>query len=342
MSINAVKLLLCTISAAFLLTGSEPTIPYGWPEPVYALPTGEEGAARAMLGRALFYDPLLSSDNTVSCASCHSQTSAFAHNDHKLSHGIADRIGTRNAPALQNLAWKKTFMWDGAVHHIDAQALAPISNFAEMDESLPHIIAKLRQSRIYPELFKKAYGDTAMTGERTLKALSGFMLTLISANSKYDKVMRKENGFSFTESEQRGYSLFEQNCASCHAGPLFTNDKFESNGLAEDPALKDIGRGTITGKKSDNGLFKVPSLRNVELTYPYMHDGRFPNLQMVLFHYTEGIKPSNKLSHQLRKKISLNEQDKGDLINFLKTLTDEQFITDSRYSYPRQILRPSP
>ena len=150
--------------------------------------------------------------------------------------------------------------------------------------------------------------------------------------------MRKENGVKFTESEQRGYELFKNNCAICHKEPLFTNNEFANNGLKPDSLLNDLGRGKITQHKKDNYLFKVPSLRNVEVTYPYMHDGRYPNLQMVLFHYTENVYHSKTLSKELKNKIVLTEQNKRDLINFLTTLTDETFLRNKKNSYPRELL----
>jgi cytochrome c peroxidase len=312
-------------------------IPEFWPKPEYDLIKNPLSQEKIQLGRALFYDPLLSADNTISCASCHSQYNAFAHSDHKLSHGIHDQIGTRNAPALQNLAWGSAFMWDGSAHHLDAQALAPLTNPIEMNETLEHIVAKLQKSKRYPKAFYAAFGDSIVTGQRTLQALSQFMVTLVSSNSKYDKVMRKE-GIAFSESENKGYLLFKEHCASCHKEPLFTNNTFANNGLEPDSLLKDIGRMKITGNTKDSLLFKVPSLRNVEVSYPYMHDGRFPNLQMVLFHYTDGIHNSKTLSKQLRKKMNLSEDDKRNLINFLKTLTDEGFLRNKEHSYPKEFL----
>lgn len=329
------------IASAFMAhSGTEVyfTIPEFWPKPEYNFSKNPLSQEKIQLGRALFYDPLLSADNTISCSSCHSQYNAFTHSDHKLSHGIADQIGTRNAPALQNLAWRNSFMWDGSAHHLDAQALAPLTNPIEMNETLEHIVAKLQRSNKYPKAFYAAFGDSIVTGQRTLQALSQFMVTLVSSNSKYDKVMRKEKGFSFSESESKGYLLFKNNCASCHKEPLFTNDRFESNGLEPDSLLKDIGRMKITGHRKDSLLFKVPSLRNVEVSYPYMHDGRFANLQMVLFHYTNGIHNSKTLPKQLRKKMNLSEDDKRNLINFLKTLTDEEFLRNKDYSFPREFL----
>ncbi len=311
-------------------------VPIGFPKPIYDTTRNPITQDKVNLGKALFYDPILSKDNTISCNSCHSQQNAFAHSDHRLSHGTNDIIGNRNAPALFNLSWNQHFMVDGAVHHLDAQSLAPITNPIEMNESLENVVKKLQLSPIYPKLFFKAYGDSIVTGTKTLKAMGQFMATLISANSKYDKVIRKES--QFTESEQRGYELFKTNCASCHPEPLFTNNEFANNGLKPDSLLNDLGRGKITKNIKDNYVFKVPSLRNVEVTYPYMHDGRYDNLQMVLFHYTNNVYRSKNLSKELRKSIILKEQNKGDIINFLKTLTDEVFLRNKKHSYPREIL----
>lgn len=250
-------------------------IPKGWQKPEYDFLQNPLSKEKIALGKALFYDPILSKDNTISCASCHLSYTAFAHTDHALSHGINNRIGIRNAPALSNLAWGKNFMWDGGIHHLDVQALAPITNADEMGESMRNVVIKLQQTHSYTQLFFKAYGDSIISGEHTLKAISQFLLTLVSANSKYDKVMRKQQGFAFSQYEAKGYAIFKTHCSSCHTEPLFTNNSFENNGLKPDSTLHDIGRMKITQNPSDSLKFKVPSLRNVELTYPYMHDGRF-------------------------------------------------------------------
>ena len=306
-------------------------VPKNFPKPIYNFTNNILSTAKIDLGKALFYDPILSNDNTISCSSCHLSYTAFTHTDHDLSHGINNRIGTRNAPALFNLAWAKNFMWDGAVHQLDVQALAPISNHNEMDETIENVVLKLQQSKKYRKLFYNAFNDSVATGEHTLKAISQFMLTLISANSKYDKVMRKEAGFTFTEQEENGYKLFKTNCSSCHKEPLFTNNEFENNGLEPDTFLNDGGRIKITKNLADSLKFKVPSLRNIELTYPYMHDGRFKNLQMVLFHYTQSIYQSPTLSPQLKNKLNLNENDKTNIIAFLKTLTDDEFLQNKNF-----------
>jgi len=306
-------------------------VPKNFPNPVYNFKDNELNKEKIALGKILFNDPLLSKDNTISCSSCHLSYTAFAHTDHALSHGIENRIGIRNAPALFNLAWNKTFMWDGAIHHLDVQALAPITNNLEMDETLENVVSKLQSSKRYTSLFSKAFGDSVVTGERTLKAISQFLVTLVSANSKYDKVMRKEDNTSFNDDELQGYNIFKAMCSSCHQEPLFTNHQFENNGLLPDTSLNDIGRMKITSNAEDSLKFKVPTLRNCEVTYPYMHDGRFNNLQMVLFHYSNQIHTTTTLSPLLKNKIQLSELDKNCLIAFLKTLTDEDFLRDARY-----------
>ncbi len=310
--------------------------PKGWPEPHYNFRKNQLSNEKIQLGRALFYDPILSRNQTISCASCHLSYTAFTHVDHNLSHGIEDRIGNRNAPALMNLAWGKSFMWDGSVNHLDMQALAPISNPLEMDEKIENVVVKLKNSTLYPTLFTKAFGDSAITGERTLKAISQFLLTLVSANSKYDSVMRYES--NFTDQEKVGYALFQKNCNSCHAEPLFTNNGFESNGLPLDSNLKDFGRMNVSRKSVDSLKFKVPTLRNIEFSFPYMHDGRFKKLKHVLNHYTSGIQKGPGLSSHLQKPIVLSPDEKADLTAFLLTLSDKTFLFDQKHSFPKQIL----
>lgn len=313
-------------------------VPAHWPKPSYDFEKNPLSYEKVQLGRALFYDPILSKDNSISCASCHSQYTAFTHVDHALSHGISNKIGTRNAPALMNLAWSPIFMWDGAVNHLDVQALAPITHPSEMGEDFGNVLTKLQASNIYPKLFYKAFGDSVVTGEQTLKTISQFMLTLISANSKYDSVMRHQS--TFTKQEFDGYKLFKKNCASCHTEPLFTNDAFENNGLAMDSTLKDIGRMKITKNPSDSLKFKVPTLRNLEFSSPYMHDGRFKRLTDVFKHYTEEIEHSPTLAKQLNQNIVLTANERVDLMSFLLTLTDKSFLFNPAFSYPKNILLP--
>jgi len=346
-------LLFISICLFLAFSGNEKSYfqkPKSWPEPHYNFQKNPLSNAKIDLGRALFYDPILSRNETISCASCHLSYTAFTHVDHSVSHGIDDKIGKRNSPALMNLAWGKFFMWDGAINHLDMQALAPITNHLEMDEKIENVVQKLNKSVIYPNLFDKSFGDSTITGERILKAISQFLLTIVSSNSKYDSVMRKE--VIFTQNEKAGYELFKKNCNNCHTEPLFTNNKLENNSLPLDTVLKDFGRMNITHNRKDSLKFKVPSLRNIEFSFPYMHDGRFKKLKQVLNHYTSGIliepgtSPSDLTkdehketnSKHRKKPILLTADEKADLIAFLFTLTDKSFLYNPKYGFPSHIL----
>lgn len=303
--------------------------PPKWPERVYQPSSIQKCQESIDLGRVLFYDPILSRDSTIACASCHSSYVAFTHVDHPVSHGIDDRIGRRNAPALMNLAWSSSFMWDGAINHLDMQPLAPLANPLELDEQLPRVLAKLQRSAFYQAMFKRAYGDSIVTSERMLKAFSAFLLTLESRSSKYDHV--REGTAAFTEQEAKGYALFQQQCNACHAEPLFTNNSFRNNGI--DLNGKDFGRGEITGIAADSGLFKVPTLRNAFYSRPYMHDGRMTKLSDVIRYYATGNFSPNA-SSEMKHVRGLNERDRADLMAFLLTLSDSTFVFDQRFQYP--------
>jgi cytochrome c peroxidase len=279
----------------------------------------------------LFYDPILSADSTISCASCHSPYNAFAHSDHELSHGIHDQIGTRNAPALFNLAWQKEFMLDGAIDQLETQVIFPITHPKEMGETMESLVKKMNASAAYKKLFNRAFNDSVVTDVKILKALTQFQLTLVSCNSRYDKV--KKGKASFNSQETKGYELFLKNCNVCHTEPMFTNYKFANNGLSANPALNDLGRGSVTHQSADNFLFKVPTLRNLSFTYPYMHDGRFNKIQSVINHYTIGIQPGKNLSAPLQQPIQLTSNDKVDLLAFLLTLNDTAFLFDRKFQF---------
>lgn len=304
-------------------------VPHNWPKPAFDFKKQPLISAQVLLGRVLFYDPLLSRNNTVSCASCHSQYTAFTHVDHALSHGIDDRIGTRNSPALMNLAWSTSFMWDGSMPSLQQQVFSPITHPQEMDEHLLRLTGKLQHSSLYSELFYNAFQDSAITAQRIAIALEQFMLTLVSAQSKYDRVMAKQE--IFTPQEQKGYLLFRKDCASCHTEPLFTNHRFEQNTLAPDTLLNDSGRSRVTHRKEDAFKFKVPTLRNIEFSYPYMHDGRFTTLSEVLNHYSVSFQSAIQ-------PINITSKDKVDLMAFLLTLTDRKFLFDTNHAFPRHIL----
>ena len=326
--------LFCAFASAILLISfesSEFTYPNYFPKPVYNFSQNPLKKEVIQLGRRLFYDPILSADSSISCASCHSQYNAFAHVDHDLSHGIYDRIGKRNAPALMNLAWQELFMWDGAVNHLDMQALAPITHPNEMDNSLENVISRLRNNSTYRHYFFSAFNDSSIKTEHVLKALSQFELTFISANSKYDSV--KKGLVSFTEKEQKGYEVFLQNCNACHTEPLFSSYSFSNNGLPLDSTLLDYGRVSISLQSADSGYFKIPTLRNLRYSFPYMHDGRFKTLSKVIQHYTSGINYSLHLPKELKKPLQLSSEQKVELMSFLFTLNDSSFVFNKQYSY---------
>ncbi|RYU94514.1 cytochrome-c peroxidase [Emticicia agri] len=309
-------------------------VPPNFPKPVYDFsknPLTKEGVE---LGKILFFDGNLSRDGTISCAECHSQPSAFTHHGHDLSHGIDNKIGIRNSMPIQNMAFQKEFFWDGGVFDLDLFSIAPIENPVEMDEKLGNVLEKLRKQEKYTTLFQKAYGSKEITTERFLKALSQFMLTLVSANSLYDKYVRKEAGGILSSEELEGLAIFKQKCASCHSGELFTDLSYRNNGL---PVYnkEDTGRQRITAIQTDSYKFKVPSLRNVAMTAPYMHDGRFYSLDAVLNHYTDGVIESKTLDGLLMNNetpgIALTKDEKAKLIAFLKTLTDEEFLKNKKF-----------
>ncbi len=318
---------------SFTISEYRLTYPNYFPTPEYNFNKNPLDSLKIELGRHLFYDPILSANNTISCASCHSSYNAFSHTDHDVSHGINDQTGIRNAPALFNLAWQKTFMWDGAINHLDMQALAPISHPKEMGETIASVVKKLNKSVYYRNLFFKAYSYSAITAEIVLKALAQFQLTLISANSKYDQV--KQQKATFTDQELKGYELFLKNCNSCHTEPMFTNYTFANNGLPVDTTFNDFGKWMVTKKSEDSLLFKIPSLRNLSYSYPYMHDGRFKKLQQVLNHYANINQTKNKVSKELNKSMQFSSDDKVDLITFLLTLNDAAFVFNPKHQYPK-------
>lgn len=299
-----------------------------FPTPVYSFENNELTKDKFELGRKLFYDGILSSDNSISCGTCHSQVHGFADHNVNFSSGVNNLKGSRNSPAITNMIWSPSFMWDGGVNHIEVFSVAPITNPVEMNETMENVINKLNASASYRSAFKKAYGTETITDQLMLRALTSYMAMLVSSNSRYDQF--RQGKAIFTPQEVEGLQLFEQKCASCHTAPLFTNYTFQNNGLDSD--FTDLGRGRITLDEADNGKFKVPSLRNVELTYPYMHDGRFWSLEQVLDHYDHGIKQSATLSNQLSSGIPMTTEEKQKIILFLKTLTDYKVISEFKFA----------
>lgn len=312
------------------------SVPSNFPQPIYDLsinPLTEEGIA---LGKMLFYDPILSRNNTISCGFCHQQTTAFTHHGHDVSHGIDDKLGRRNSLPIQNLIWYKNFFWDGGVHNLDLVPLNAISNPVEMDEDTQVLMAKLEAQQRYLHQFKLAFGSEEINSTRFLQALSQFLATMVSANAPYDKYIRQE-GFQFNAGQLEGHALFKQHCESCHSSDLFTDQSFRNNGFSTpDDLLKDAGREEITLNPDDRGKFKVPSLRNIEYTAPYMHNGKLASLEEVLDFYSSGVNVSATLDPILNANgqpgISLTDDEKKKIIAFLLTLSDQQFLSDRRFS----------
>lgn len=309
-------------------------IPANFPQPQQDMHLNKPTKYGVALGRRLFYDARLSADNTISCAFCHEQKYAFTHHGHQFSHGIDNLEGVRNAPAIQNLIFQDTYFFDGASNSIQMLAIVPIHNAVEMAETLPNIVKKLKQDPTYGPMFQAAFNSNDISSDKILNALAQFLAVMISSDSKYDKFVRSE-GVSFSADEKKGLQLFNTHCASCHATDLFTDNSFRNNGLPINTRLHDTGRYQVTGFEEDKYKFKVPSLRNIALTAPYMHDGRFGSLESVLNFYTNGVQPTPNLDSLLntegRLGIPLNEEEKAQLILFLQTLTDEHFITNEAY-----------
>lgn len=293
-------------------------------------PLTVEGVA---LGKRLFYDPILSGDNTQSCASCHLQEFAFT-DPNQFSTGITGEQGPRNAMPLVNLGWQTKFFWDGGANGMESQVMGPITNPIEMHETMANAVAELNAHGEYPELFKAAFGSSEVTSQNIMRAIAQFERILISGNSKYDQYMRGEA--SLTAQELSGKALFEDmskgDCSHCHTmGSTFSDFEFRNTGL--DSISVDEGRYLITLNESDKGKFKTPSLRNVELTGPYMHDGRFQTLLECIEHYNTGFHYSANLDPNLFFSVKgrMTQQEMEDIVAFLKTLTDMEFVNNPAF-----------
>ena len=288
---------------------------------------------RVALGKALFNETALSRDGTLSCASCHVANFAFT-DARRFSLGVRGQKGTRNSMPLFNLAWKTSFFWDGRATSLRAQALMPIEDHTELDETLDRVTAKLAAIPTYPPLFAAAFGSPEITSEKLALAIEQFLLTLTSFDARFDRALRGKAVLS--DEEARGFELFMTefeprtgqrgaDCFHCHGGPLFSYHQFHNNGLA--PNDDDTGRFRITKLESDRNKFASPSLRNISRTAPYMHDGRFATLDEVVAHYSTGVKRTATLDPNLAKHpaggLQLSAADQRALVAFLKTLTDE-------------------
>ncbi len=325
--------------------------PYVFPAPKYfpAIPNNPDNPVTVEgvdLGRHFFYDPILSADSTMSCASCHKQENAFSDAGIAFSKGIKGELMTRNTMALFNLAWYPSFFWDGRVTSLEEQPYHPVRTSTEMNLKWKEAVMRVNGSAFYRKKIKLAFGNSKADSVIITKAIAQFLRTLISYESKFDKVLRKEDKLSPDELE--GFEIVNDmtraGCLHCHTtdqDPMGTIFDFSNNGL--DKALsiadyKDGGRGVVTGKKGDYGKFKIPSIRNLLFTAPYMHDGRFKTIEEVVNFYSEGLHASINVDPRMefaaRGGPKLNEHEKRKVIAFLKTLSDSVFIKKPEFGNP--------
>lgn len=314
--------------------------------PVTYIPPGNPMTKEGVnLGHRLFFDPLLSGDNSMSCATCHKLSDGTA-DSRQFSVGIDGTVGRRNAMPLFNLVFQKEFFWDGRAVGLEELALMPITDHTEMQESLPNLLYELSQDDNYPDLFWQAFGTDSITGDLVAKAIAQYLRALTSFNSRLDSSMYY--GLFLTEAEANGEQLFSSltggDCFHCHGegNKLFGDFKYRNNGLTAAATIEDFpdaGRGEVTGDPKDYGTFKTPSLRNVALTAPYMHDGRFATLQEVLDHYSEGLKNGPNINHGELEFVGqggtqLTPKEKDEIIAFLRALTDYSILDNPLYQDP--------
>jgi cytochrome c peroxidase len=326
-------------------------IPPSLPQPVLPEdnPLTVEGIA---LGRMLFYDPILSSDSTISCASCHKQEYAFTDGGKQFSEGVGGALGDIHAMAIQNLVYDEDFFWNGRSPSLEDQARHPVENPVEMHEIWPRVIAKLNAHPTYPALFKEAFCANEITVDRVTKAIAQFEMTLISGDSPYDRFLARTGNLTFEQIQ--GLALFTRDairdpntgvlissgadCFHCHSQYTLTISDFMNNGLNDVFVGKAQGRFEVTGDPSDMGTFKVPNLRNIAVSGPYMHDGRFNTLEEVIEHYNSQVKDSPTLNPNLSKNLpyglTLTQDEKDYLLAFLHSLTDSTFLTNPAFSNP--------
>lgn len=302
----------------------------------------------ATLGRVLFYDKILSSNNTTSCSSCHLQEAGFSDTD-QFSTGFKGGLTRRNSMGISNAIYYENghFFWDERASTLEEQVLMPIQDEVEMGLTLNELVSKVEEQPYYPVLFEQVYGDDGVTPDRISKALAQFVRSVVSYQSRYDEgraqVNNPEQDFpNYTDLENQGKEIFfsgRGDCARCHTSDLFVGDEARNNGL--DAVLTDLGLGAVTGNPNDNGKFKVGSLRNIVLTAPYMHDGRFETLEEVVEHYDSGVQASATLDNRLRqrnsnnpRRLNLSDQEKDALVAFMKTLTDQELVNAEKFSSP--------
>lgn len=334
---------------SYVATPYELEIPSHFPQMIIPEdnPMTVEGVA---LGRKLFYEELLSGDNSMSCAACHAPEAAFSDPE-QYSTGIDGIQGNRNSMALINLGWAQNFFWDGRALTLEEQILEPIPNPIEMHETWPNAVEKLAQRLEYRNMFYMAFGEEEIDSLKVSKAIAQFLRTMISGSSKYDVMYKYENNISLSPSDQQilntvtpdewaGYDLFKSlngaDCLHCHKGTMMRIDGFSNNGL--DATFTDLGRAEVTGNAFDEGKFKVPTLRNIAYSAPYMHDGRFATLDEVIDHYSFGIQQSTTLDPLIefasQGGVQLDPLEKSLLKKFLLTLSDEAFINNPDFKDP--------
>lgn len=318
-------------------------IPFGFPE----MPIPEENPLTEQgikLGRLLFYDPILSGDSTLSCAGCHNQSFNFTDSGNKFSTGIQGIEGNRTSMSLANIGWNSHFFWDGRAATLEEQILEPVPDPIEMHLPWSEAVERLKNHPYYPNLFGQAFNTDVPTPELVSKAIAQFLRTFISGNSKFDQVQRNEA--FFTEQELRGFDMFfteTGDCFHCHGNILFTDNLFHNNALQEAQTLNDFadkGRGVVTGNQQQNGLFKTPTIRNAEVSGPFMHNGEFETLMEVIEFYSSGLKTSPNVDPMMefffQGGVQLTQSQKEDLHAFLLTLTDHEFLNNPDFSNPFQ------
>jgi cytochrome c peroxidase len=313
-------------------------IPSGFPQML--IPADNQLTVEGVeLGRRLFYDPVLSGNRSQSCSSCHRQEAAFSDPGAQFSTGINGSKGHRNAQALINTGFQSRFFWDGRAFDLEKQILETVPNPIEMHLSWKEAAVRLNADPLYRMLFKKAFGKAEVDSNQVAKAIAQFLRTLISSNTRFDK--RARNEINLSPQELNGYVIFNTekgDCFHCHpadGGRLFTDNRFHNNGL--DSVFSDQGLAAVTGNAADQGKFLTPTLRNITLTAPYMHDGRFKTLEEVIEHYNSGGKPSTTIDPLMKnvgKGLNLTQKEKADLLAFLRALTDSSFVTEKKFSSP--------
>lgn len=328
-----IKIILLAACGKIELNNSDPNnpeiyleIPRDFPEVNSAFDRNRPTKYGVQLGEKLFTDKRLSANNTISCSSCHNRTSAFADNN-PLAIGIYNRLGIRNSPPIQNLAFMKYYNWDGSKLDLESQAIIPIITHEEMASSIFEVIEKINGDMDYVELFRKTFGDDEISPDRIYRSIAQYEYSLISSNSKYDQVIRKNKG-NFSLNEERGFKVFKQKCMACHSTELFTDQSFRNIGFPINTNSNEAGRARITGELKDYMNFRVPSLRNVEYTAPYGSFGQFTTLKELLDYLDNGVIETINLDPILKNngnRIPLSEQEKNDIISFLSTLSDLEF-----------------